>query len=39
VFVGIRSKKHFILHVTLHITINANGEMTAQVEDTNADCK
>jgi hypothetical protein len=38
-FIGKGTAKNFISHVTLHITINANGEMTAQVEDTNADCK
>jgi hypothetical protein len=29
----------FVMHVTFHITINANGEPTAEVDDVTTDCR
>jgi hypothetical protein len=38
-FIGSGTAENFTVHMTLHFSINANAEMTSQVEETNADCR
>ena len=37
--IGQGNGNNFLLHVTLHITVNANGTMTAEVFDFRVECK
>jgi hypothetical protein len=37
--IGQGNGNNFLLHVTLHITVNANGTVTAEVVNTSVECK
>jgi hypothetical protein len=38
-FIGKGSASNFLLHQNLHITVNANGTVTASIDNTRVECK
>lgn len=38
-FIGQGSAPNLLIHTTFHVTVNANGEVTAEIDDFRLDCK